>query len=691
MPMKLKTTIWFLLAGALSFAGVAACAAQRQMENLDRGVVAFNKGSRSVYVSWRMVGLDTNSIAFNLYRSTGGAAAVKLNTSPIAATTDYNDSGVNTNQSNAYYVKPVVGGVEGSASAAFTLSAQPPVRQYLSIPFNSLTGAVATASVGMGDLDGDGAFDLVVKWSYSGSRDPANSSNSITDTAKIDAYKLDGTFMWRIDLGWNIEVGNDYNPILVYDLDGDGKAEVITRTSELTTDGTGIQIPGSDYRDPVTGRVLTGPEYLSIFRGTDGREIARTNWIARGNVSDWGDSYGNRVSRHLMGIAYLDGIRPSILMCRGVYNLQKVEAWNYRNGSLGKLWGWSNGGSGTSGSQCVRMADCDGDGYDELIKGNFVLDHNGSMLWDDGFGHGDGMQVSVIDPTRAGLQIFTITEPSTPYGLALLDASNGAVLWNKTNTYDTGRATAAHIDPRYTGLQCWADYPDLINYDGSVLCSGGGPKYSSSYNTIWFDGGLVRSVINEHSDGCDVDTWSYGSCSTGGGLMPRTGSGYIGGSVVVADIIGDWREELITVYQTEVRVYSTTIPSSYRFYTMMHDKLYRLNVGQWQQRRAGSSLPGFYLGTGMGAQPATDIYYAGMASTNRPIISSVRVVGNSIVLAGTNGFPGATCYLLSSTNPALPAMGWSRLATNQVPGDGRFGFTNIIKTQELHRFYMIQH
>jgi rhamnogalacturonan endolyase len=601
--------------------GGTPASGKREMESLDRGVIAINQSGGKVYVGWRMFGLDPGSIAFNVYRSTAGAAAVKLNASPITATTDYVDTGADVTKSNAYHVAPVIGGAEQAASAAYTLPANAPAQQYLSIPLRD--GGLNYSQANVGDLDGDGQYELVVKWSQSANVDPG-SHTTATAVVYVDAYKLNGTFLWRVDLGWNLESGSDFTPLLVYDVDGDGKAEVITKTAEGTKDGTGVTIGDTDsdgktdYRNS-DGRVLTGPEFMSVFRGTDGKELARTNWIARGSVSDWGDSTGNRSCRQQMGIAYLDGAHPSIIMSRGVYAYQVVQAWDFRGGALAKLWAWDNGGKGQSGewyssAQCLRMGDANGDGYDEVLKGPLALDHTGKTLWDQKLikGHGDYFHIGILNPARSGLQIFRVLEAAQANGVAMLDAATGTVLWGKTIAGDASRGYSSHIDSRQKGAQCWAGQinNDLLNYDGSVLCSGTSPSNGDHWAPIWWEGGLTRSITDEFSgnDGVHINRWNGSSCSLT--ELIKTGSG-TRLTQTIADILGDWREELVIGLPNEIRVYTTTIPAGNRLYTLMHNPLYRLNVGQSAQRNFGTGLPDYYLGTGMTTPPAPDIKYVG--------------------------------------------------------------------------------
>ena len=591
--------------------------AQRQMENLNRGVIAFSQGNGNVYIGWRMLGTDPNDISFNVYRSTNDGKAVKINNSPVIDCTNIVNSGVNLTLTNAYFVKPVLNGIEQAASEVYTLKSNAPVQQYLSIPIKGGSAVYTQSSIG--DIDGDGEYEILLKWSTSIGTDPGVHTKG-TATVFIDAYKLNGKFLWRIDLGWNLEPGSDFTPMLVYDLDGDGKAEIITKTAEGTKDGTGVLIGDTDgdgitdYRN-TDGRVLRGPEFMSVYRGIDGKELARTNWITRGTVNDWGDSSGNRSCRFQMGIAYLDGLRPSIIMCRGVYAYQVVETWNFRNSSLTKVWSWNNGGKGQSpewhsSNQCLRMGDVDGDGNDEILKGPLVINENGTTLWDLNLikGHGDYLSVGVLDPSRSGLQIFKILEAPQDNGVAMLDAKTGTILWGKTTAGDAGRGYCAHIDPRYKGVQCWAGQNgnNLLNFDGTVISAGNAPSNGDHWAPIWWEGGLVRSITDEFSgsDGVHILRWNY-TTSTLTEIM-KTGSG-TRNTQTIADILGDWREELVIFLPNEIRVYNTTIPSTIRLYTLMQNPLYRLNIGQTAQRNWSPALPDYYLGTGMTLPPAPAI------------------------------------------------------------------------------------
>src|ERR1041385_950806 len=304
--------------------------AQRQMEQLGRGVVAIKSGDGNVFISWRLLGTDPDDIAFNLYRSNDAARPVKLNREPIQDTTNFGDANPKPEASAAYFVRPVRNGQEQAASAPFTLKAGAPARPYLSIPLQTPAGYTPN-DASVGDLDGDGEYEIVL---HQAGRGRDNSQSRTTTEPILEAYKLDGTMIWRINLGKNIREGAHYTQFMVYDLDGDGRAEVVCKTADGTVDGQGKVIGDAkaDYRNE-RGYVLDGPEFFTVFDGRTGAALATTNYIPpRGKASDWGDDYGNRVDRFLACVAYLDGQRPSVVLCRGYYSRTVLAAWNWKIG-----------------------------------------------------------------------------------------------------------------------------------------------------------------------------------------------------------------------------------------------------------------------------------------------------------------------------------------------------------------------
>ncbi len=587
---------------------VAGADAQRQRENLGRGVVAINQGEGKVYVGWRLWGTDPNDTVFNLYRATDGAAPVKLNDRPIVQSTNYVDSTADLSRSNAYCVKPVVNGQEKEASGSYSLKANTPAQPYLSIPLQTPEGYTPN-DASLGDLDGDGEYEIVL---HQAGRGRDNAQGGMTDPPVLEAYKLDGTFLWRVNLGRNIREGAHYTQFMVYDLDGDGRAEVACKTADGTVDGTGkiIGKADADYRN-TRGYILDGPEFLTIFDGRTGAEIVTVDYLPpRGNVGDWGDNYGNRVDRFLACVAYLDGQRPSLVMCRGYYTRAVLVAWDFRDGRLTRVWTFDSD-DGTPGNREYRgqgnhnlsVGDVDGDGRDEIIYGACAIDHDGRGLYATGLGHGDAMHLSDIDPDRPGLEVWAIHEkPAHPYGENLRDAATGKVLWG-LDLRDPGRGLAMDIDPRHRGYECWTN-----NSDGLYTCKGekiSDAKPRPCNMGVWWDGDLLRELL----DGTTISKWDYagGTVST---LLMATGCSRNNGSksnpCLCADILGDWREEVIwrTSDNKELRVYTTTIPAERRLPTLMHDPVYRLGVA-WQNVAYNQPAhTGFYLGEGMNEPPA---------------------------------------------------------------------------------------
>lgn len=569
--------------------------AQRQMENLSRGVVAVDIGEGKVYIGWRMLGTDPNNIVFNIYRDN-----VLVNNQPITSSTNIIDGNGGTDA--VYMVRAVVNGLEGEPSAPVQVWSQ----NYLSIPLRTPQGYTPN-DASVGDLDGDGEYEVVL---HQVGRGRDNAQSGVTTEPILEAYKLDGTFLWGINLGKNIREGAHYTQFMVYDLDGDGKAEVACKTADGTIDGVGKVIgdPNADYRNE-NGYILNGPEFLTVFNGMAGSALATADYIPpRGNVSDWGDSYGNRVDRFLACLAYLDGQRPSLVMCRGYYTRAVLAAWNWRDGKLTHVWTFDSD-DGTPGNEKYRgqgnhslsVADVDGDGKDEIVYGACVIDHNGEGLYSTGLGHGDAMHLSDLDPNRPGLELFQPHErASATAGVSFTDAKTGEFIWGKPSTGDVGRGMSADIDPRYPGCECWAaggDVYGLYNYKGEMISE---TKPGSCNFGIWWDGDLLRELLDRNR----ITKWDWEK-STEVTLFTAEGCSSNNGSkatpALSADLFGDWREEVIfrTTDNKSLRIFTSTIPTNHRFCTLMHNPQYRLSIA-WQNV-AYNQPPhtSFYLGEGM--------------------------------------------------------------------------------------------
>jgi rhamnogalacturonan endolyase len=640
-----------IVTGALLL-GAAPLEAQYVMERLERGVVAVRASAIQVYVGWRLFGNDPAGIGFNVYRTSGGST-VLLTGTPITATTNYVDTGANLGQTNAYFVRPVVNGVEQAASAAFTLPANAPTRQYLEVPLQlpaggTVNGSSYTYSVGdvsIGDLDGDGEYEYVLKWDPSNQKD--NSQEGYTGPVLLDAYRLNGTRLWRIDLGRNIRAGAHYTQFQVYDYDGDGRAEVAVKTADGTVSGTG-QVIGSgsaDHRNSV-GRILTGPEFLTVFSGLTGAVMASASFQpARGTVSAWGDNYGNRSDRFLAGTAYLDGQRPSIIMGRGYYNLSKVAAWDFRNGSLSLRWMFDSASAGTSwegrGAHSLSVADVDGNRTQEVIYGGMTLNANGTGRYTTSYyAHGDALHVGDFVPTRPGLEIWMIHEQSSGNAASLRDANNGALVMTKTNTCNCegpARGVAGDVYAGNAGGEFWGSGTGLTNLFNSAGGSVGRTPGSSNF-LVWWDADPVRELL----DGNHVDKYGTGSDSR---LLTADGASSINGTkatpTLSGDVLGDWREEVILRSNDSrfLRIYTTIIPATSRFYTFLHDAQYRVALA-WQNTAYNQPPhPSFFVGQGMSAPPTPNITFpgGGPAPGTPTYQAESAVIGGGAVSESTNG------------------------------------------------------
>jgi rhamnogalacturonan endolyase len=584
----------------------------RQMEKLDRGLVAVRTTTDQVYVGWRLFGTDPAGISFNIYRN-----GVKINDAPVTGATNYVD---HTAEDGAYTIRPVMDGVEQRASRQAAVWAQ----NYLNIPLQKPAGGTTpdgvaytyTANdVSVGDLDGDGEYEIILKWDPTNAKD--NSQSGYTGNVYLDAYKLNGTRLWRIDLGKNIRAGAHYTQFMVYDLDGDGKAELACKTADGTVDGAGVIIGNADadYRNS-GGYILSGPEFLTIFNGETGAAMATTAYLpARGNVGSWGDTYGNRVDRFIAAVAYLDGARPSLIMGRGYYTRQVRAAWDWRDGKLTLRWIFDSNDPGNSsyngqGNHQMTIGDVDGDGKQEVFNGSSAINDNGRRLWANGLGHGDALHMTDMDPDRPGQEIWMPYE--TPagnggVGAALLDAKTGTPIFTVPEAKDdVGRGLAADIDPRHKGYEMWASRGGLYNAKGEQI---GTTKPSINF-AIWWDGDLSRELL----DGTTIQKWEY-LTSTRTTLLSPAGVSSNNGTkatpALSADLFGDWREEVIfrTSDDNNLRIYTTTIPTEHRLYTLMHDPQYRVAIA-WQNSAYNQPPhPGFYLGTDMEAAPVPDIEY----------------------------------------------------------------------------------
>lgn len=592
----------------------------RRMEYLNRGVVAVRMPGDSVLIGWRLFATDPEEIVFNVYRQSGAGKPVKLNQTPVSDCTDFIDASANLKTDNSWFIIPVLNGKNQEKSESFTLKAEAPVQQYISIPVQTPQGySINDGSVA--DLDGDGEYEIVIHQSGRGIDNP---STGISGIPRFQAYKMDGTKLWEINLGRNIREGAHYTQFMVYDLDGDGSAEFACKTADGTVDGIGKVIGDStkDYRNLdrnsgiFYGKILAGPEYFTIFSGRTGEALATKDYVPnRFPLNGWNghggnggkDSSGNRVDRFLACVAYLDGMHPSVVMCRGYYGRSVLAAWDWREGKLTLRWVFDSKDSENpfsgQGNHNLTVADVDYDGKDEIVYGSMVVDDNGRGLFSTGFRHGDALHVGDLDPERPGVEVFGIHEiedNTTGPGATVYDGATGEVLYKGSIDIDVGSGIADDIDPANPGSEMWWDRSGgLLNMKGENI----GPMPSSSQFILWWDGDLSRELLN----GNRIDKYRVGRIFTAQGAVAAAGSKNT--PVLQADILGDWREELIfrTPDNNSIRIYTTTIPTKHRLYTLLQDPQYRLAV-TWQNV-AYNQPPhtSFFLGTGMKKAPKPNI------------------------------------------------------------------------------------
>lgn len=630
-----------------------------QMEKLSRGLVVVPSASGTGrFISWRMFGTDNDSTTFDILCD---GQPMKRN---ITGTTSYVDRA-----GQAYNKYQIVtyqeGGIRDTTDAVKSWS-----DIYYSLPLarpagGTLDGAEYTYSpndCSVGDVDGDGDYEIILKWDPSNAKD--NSQSGKTGNVYLDCYKLDGTMLWRIDLGPNIRAGAHYTQFLVYDFDGDGKSEVICKTGPGSIDGKGVYVSQAatdndikkvdDTKDHRTsaGRINSGQEYLTVFNGETGAAMHTIfynpnrnatyggdpaglfNWDDRSGKTDNG-SYGNRGERYLATVAYLDGAdrNPSAVMCRGYYTYAFVWAVDFNGKELKHKWlhysksandvevtdaDWNKttakyttntrGGAGShtaygNGNHNISCADVDGDGCDEIIWGSAAIDNDGSLLYATGYGHGDAIHLADLIPDRPGLEVFQVHESKDDYhGWDLHDAATGEIIHNGIiPNADNGRGIAADIDADNRGYEFSSASDRSVRNakTGQVIASG---STSLNFRAYW-DGDLCDELL----DGNKMDKWNGNGTSR---VYPKAGKNFydIASSStcnstkstpnLLADILGDWREEVILWDASDaahLNIFTTNVETSFRVPTLMHDHTYRMGI-TWQNT-AYNQPPhlGYYL------------------------------------------------------------------------------------------------
>ena len=623
-----------------------------EMGRLNRGVVAVRQSPDSVLVSWRYLDCDPEDVSFKILRN-GEQVGIKSARSSTMFM-DYNPN----NDAATYTVIPVYhnGVVPKELSpnniallqGQWTLPANAPTG-YIDLPIQqpvSYNANDATAA----DLDGDGQMEIILKWDPTDSRD--NSQSGLTSPTIIDAYRLDGTMMWRVNLGRNIRSGAHYVPFIVADLDGDGCAEMLVRTSDGTIDGTGVVLgdstadhrrmpdtepyqangnPNEQFRGPGWpnnmdrkarrgGFIYKGPEWLTCFDGKTGRAISTVDYIpARGELRGWGDNYANRSDRFLAACGYLDGKHLSAIFCRGYYTRSVLAAYDFDGQELSVRWVFDTNDEGKhqyagQGNHNLRVGDVDGDGCDEITYGSMAVDHDGTPLYNTGFGHGDAMHLTAFMPLNDALQVWDCHENKRD-GSDFRDAATGKVLFQILSSKDVGRCMAADIDPTNLGLEMWSSASGgVCDIRGEVIDSTA--RIPINFG-IWWDGDLLRELLDhetvskyipsrshysEGEEGLSDIPFDFTGSSSHAVLMKLDDVAFNNGTksnpALCADIIGDWREEIIarTTDNKHLRIYVSPINTPYRFHSFLTDPVYRHSV---VMQNVGYNQPtnvGFYFG-----------------------------------------------------------------------------------------------
>lgn len=567
-------------------------------EHLGRGVIAIRENSSTVAVSWRYLSSDPMTESFDVYRN-----GEKINKHPLKDATFFQDAYAGT-ESVLYTVKAR----EGKTESSYQLPANAPLG-YLNIPLNrpkegttpeGQTYSYTPNDASIGDVDGDGEYEIILKWDPSNAHD--NAHNGYTGPVIFDCYKLNGQHLWRINLGKNVRAGAHYTQFMVYDLDSDGRAEVVIKTGDGTVDGAGKVIgdANADYRSEL-GRILTGPEYLTVFNGLTGEAMKTIDYIPeRGHLMDWGDDHANRSDRFLACIAYLDGVHPSVVMCRGYYTRTVLAAFDWDGKDLKQHWVFDSNNPGCEeyagqGNHNLRVGDVDGDGCDEIIYGSCAIDHNGNGLYSTGMGHGDAIHLTQFDPSRKGLQVWDCHENKRD-GSTYRDAATGEVLMQIKSDIDVGRCMAADIDPTNPGVEMWSSASGGIrNIKGDVVKER--VRGLSCNMAVWWDGDLLRELLDRNI--VSKYNWEKGICerlAVFEGALSNNGTK--ANPCLQGDIVGDWREEVLLRADdnTALRLYVSAIPTEYRFYTFLEDPIYRISIATQNVAYNQPAQPGFYFG-----------------------------------------------------------------------------------------------
>lgn len=608
-----------LLASSMACAQTKYNLKKMKTEALDRGVVAVRLPDDKVAVSWRILSDDHKHEAFDVYRN-----GERLTAQPMTKGGAFFIDEKPLKNEDATYEVRVTNAKHGTVApvGSFSLCSDAPIG-YFTIPLSTPQGEGRTRytanDASVGDVDGDGQYEIFLKWEPTDAHD--NAHDGMTSPTIFDCYRLNGERLWRINMGRNIRSGAHYVPFMVYDFDGDGRAEMMVKTADGTTDGQGNVIGDAsvDYRNQ-KGRILSGPEFITVFDGLTGRALDTKPYIPeRGRLAAWGDSKGNRSERYLAAVGYLGAkdangkMTASAMFCRGYYTRTVIAAWDWDGKELRNRWTFDTdepqwAAYAGQGNHNLRVADVDGDGLDELTYGSMAIDHDGKGLYNTGFGHGDAIHL-LADPKTNHLYIWDCHENKRD-GSDLRDAATGKVVFQIKSRTDVGRAMAADIDPTNYGVEMWStDSHGVRNMKGEVVSTAKDPKDPQHDNTliingkylpvnfgIWWDGDLLREMLDHET------VWKYNWQEKSIDRLQKFEGSFNNWTksnpCLSADILGDWREEVIMRNResTELRIYVTPHPTDYRIDCLMQDIPYRLSVATQNVGYNQPSEAGYYIG-----------------------------------------------------------------------------------------------
>ncbi len=650
-----------------------------QSEKLDRGLVAaaISQGmNEGIFLSWRLLGNEAiNNQSFDIYRNgsliaTTGKADATIYVDSFGTVNDHYQvvkSGESYKSEDDVCVWTCAG-TGNSLNHSYT---------YLDIPLDRPASLVmqriskhsgdiyledeevyyspndSTAA----DLDGDGDYELIVKWDPSNSKD--NSILGLTAPVIFDAYNVDYSSgaakkLWRINLGKNIRSGAHYNPFVAYDLNQDGRAELVVKTAPGSIDGLGRYVSVAGVSDEIRGTdnsafytsyltvdgqaipsgiIDAGPEYLTVFDGLTGEAVITVDYWPSRTVADFGDDYSNRSERYLASVAYLDGKTPTLIMHRGYYTNSYAAAYQFDGKTLNRIWVHESTKDGSTvtlsdstvkvdektlygeGNHSLAVADVDNDGFDEIVYGSAVLDNDGTVLTSSGRGHGDALHVSDFD-NDGNIEIFSVHENSMNYSVDLRR-------WNTEKKVeedlalkglpreDVGRGIIGNLDDEYA-----IRHPDASAIFWSYTSDGSfseeeafdmrghevGKRINNTNYLIYWDGDLSRElldgrVLEKYSVENGNRTFYFNRFPYFPGVGVNNGTKH--NPCLQADLLGDWREEILfrTSDNEGLRLFLSTIPTVYRIPTLMSDREYRLSI-VWQNN--GYNQPphtSYYIGS----------------------------------------------------------------------------------------------